>query len=105
MDDQPEAQRDGGGRQPSEVAQIPPCEMFDWPLQRGEFASASREMAQYPGLDLSRVAGGGRAVRGADYLTECIYYLVLESQPPHKTVNLIFQLVIVKNKLTILWGS
>ena len=39
------------------------------------------------------------------YLTECIYQLVLESQLPHKTVNLIFSSVIVNNKLTILWGS
>jgi hypothetical protein len=39
------------------------------------------------------------------YLTQCIYELVLDSQLPHKTVKLIFQLVKVNNKLTILWGS
>jgi len=33
--------------------------------------------------------------------TQCFHYLVLESQPPHKIVNLIFKLVIVNNKLTI----
>ena len=37
--------------QPSEVAQTLPWNMFDFPLQRGEFASASREMAQSPGRD------------------------------------------------------
>jgi len=35
------------------------------------------------------------------YLTQRIDRLVLESQLPHKTVNLIFPLVIVINKLTI----
>ena len=44
-------------------------------------------------------------VTSKPHLTECIYQLVLESQLPHKTVNLTFQLVIVNNKLTILWGS
>ena len=39
------------------------------------------------------------------YLTQSVYQLVLESQLSHKTVNLIFQLVIVNNKLTIVWGS
>jgi hypothetical protein len=39
------------------------------------------------------------------YLTRCVHQLVLESQLTHKTVNLIFQLVIVNNKLTILRGS
>ena len=29
---------------------------------------------------------------------------VLESQLPHKIVNLLFELVTVNNKLTILWG-
>jgi hypothetical protein len=36
------------------------------------------------------------------YLTQCIHQLLLESQSPHKTVNLIFELVIVNKKLTIL---
>ena len=30
---------------------------------------------------------------------------VLESQLPHKIVNLVFKLVMVDNELTILWGS
>ena len=38
-------------------------------------------------------------------LTQCIYYLVLRSQLSHKIVNFAFQLVIVNNQLTILWGS
>ena len=37
--------------------------------------------------------------------THCAYQFVLESQLPHKTVNLIFWLVIVTNTLTVLWGS
>ena len=39
------------------------------------------------------------------YLTECVHAVVLESQPPHKAVNLISQLVIVNNMLIIWWGS
>ena len=39
------------------------------------------------------------------YLTHRIYLLVLESQLPHKSVNLMFYLGIVNNKLTILWKS
>ena len=35
------------------------------------------------------------------HLTQCIHWLVLESQLPIKTVNLIFQLVIVSTKLMI----
>ena len=42
---------------------------------------------------------------GQPILTECIHELVLESQLPHKTVNLIFPSVVVHNRLTILWGS
>ena len=38
--------------QPSEVSRTPPSKIFDFALQRGEFASASREKAQSPGLDL-----------------------------------------------------
>ena len=38
------------------------------------------------------------------YLTQCIHQLVLESQLPHKTVNLMFELVTVNNKLTICGG-
>ena len=36
------------------------------------------------------------------YLAQCIHELVLKSQLPHKTVNLIFHLVIVNNKFTAL---
>ena len=39
------------------------------------------------------------------YLTECVNQMAWESQLPQKNVNLFFQLVIVNNKLTILWGS
>ena len=39
------------------------------------------------------------------YLTQYIISLGSECQLLHKTVNLLFQLVIVINKLTILWGS
>ena len=38
------------------------------------------------------------------YLTRSINQMVLENQLPHKTVNLVFKLVIVQNKLTI-WGG
>ena len=38
------------------------------------------------------------------YLIQCIYCIVLESHPPHTTVNLIC-LVIVNNKLTTFRGS
>ena len=36
------------------------------------------------------------------YLTQYVYQLVLESHHPHKTVYLIFELVIVNDKLTVL---
>ena len=39
------------------------------------------------------------------YLMQCIYLLALEIQLSHETVNLIFQLVLINNQLTILWGS
>ena len=39
------------------------------------------------------------------YLTQCIDWWVLESQLPHKNVNLISWLGIVNNRLTILLGS
>ena len=42
----------------------------------------------------------------ASLLSRQLYYrLVLESQPPPKTVNSIFQSVISDDKMTILWGS
>jgi hypothetical protein len=34
-----------------------------------------------------------------------IYSLVLESQPPHKTVNLLLTTTSQNTKLTVLWGS
>ena len=39
------------------------------------------------------------------YLTQCIHALVSESQHPHKIVNLISQLVIVNNRLTMSLGN
>jgi len=39
------------------------------------------------------------------YLTQFIYSLVLDSQLLHKNVNLIFQIVIVDNRLTIVLKS
>ena len=44
-------------------------------------------------------------VRPRPCLPQCIFSLVLESQLPHQIVNLIFQLVIVHIKLTVLWGE
>ena len=38
-------------------------------------------------------------------LTQCVNQTVLVSQLPHITVNLLYSLAIVNNKLTILWGS
>ena len=50
-----------------------------------------------------------REIRGAQfrpaYLTECIYQLVLESQVPHKTVNLLFTIPNENIKLTGLGGG
>ena len=40
---------DGGGR-PCEVAQLPPWKIRDVALQRGEFASATREMVELQAL-------------------------------------------------------
>ena len=37
------------------------------------------------------------------YLTHFINQIILESQLPHKIVDIIFQSAIVNNKLTILW--
>ena len=52
------------------------------------------------------VAGGRVQGRGVGcYLTQCIHSLALESQISHKSVNLIFELVIVNNKLTISCGN
>ena len=38
-------------------------------------------------------------------LTECINQMVLESQLPHKIVNLLFIITNKNSKLTVLWGS
>ena len=39
------------------------------------------------------------------FLTECIYLFVLESQFPHKIVNLVFAITNSNIKLTVLCGS
>ena len=39
------------------------------------------------------------------YLTESVYKVVFQRQFPHKSVNLFFILVIIKEKLTDLWGN
>ena len=64
-----------------------------------------------------RVSGLPRATRGGArrrpppalhfrvYLTRCVHQMALDSRHPHKFVNLLFSLVIVHNKMTILWGS
>ena len=39
------------------------------------------------------------------HLKECIYQMVLESQLPHKVVNLLFTVANQNNKWTILWRS
>ena len=44
-------------------------------------------------------------LRPRPYLTQCIYSLFLKGQLPHETVNLIFELVLVNNKLTMFWGE
>ena len=45
------------GHQPSQVSRTPSSKIFDFALQKGEFKSASQEMAQSPGLDLTDLAG------------------------------------------------
>ena len=44
-------------------------------------------------------------VRLLAYLTECIYQLVLESQLPHKLVNLLFTITYQNIKLMVSWGG
>jgi len=39
------------------------------------------------------------------YLTQCIYQLGVESQLLRKTVDLIYQKVMINSRLTILWES
>ena len=50
--------------------------------------------------DQPRHLGGG-----GDYLTQSINQMVLESQLTHKEVNILFELVIVNNKLTVWEGG
>ena len=45
------------------------------------------------------VSYGGKRVGGRVHLTECIYQLVLESQLPHKIVNLLFTITDEDNKI------
>ena len=51
--------------------------------------------------------GAGCEPSHQDFISQCIDKTVLESQLPHKTVNLVFHLVTVNNKLKlmILWGN
>jgi hypothetical protein len=49
--------------------------------------------------------GEARGNLNRAYLTQCINSMVLESQPPDKIVNMLFQLVTVNNKFTIFGGS
>ena len=54
------------------------------------------------------VQDGGFGVWGSGlrvHLTECMNSLVLESQPPHKVVNLSFTIADLNNKFEVLWGS
>ena len=53
--------------------------------------------------DLGRVAT--RDTWNTSRSPECVYQLVLESQLPHKIVNLLFTITYQNNKLTILWGT
>ena len=72
------------------------------PLQVSE---AGAGLLAYPGggalLSLARALYQDAEVR-YPLLSFIIFF---ESHPPHKTVNLISQLVIVNTKLTFLWGS
>ena len=60
-----------------------------------EARAARRELTQYE----------ARNPQGVSPELISRHVLVLESRLPHKTVNLLFQLVLVNNKLTIVWGS
>ena len=48
--------------------------------------------------------GAGIEAR-VSYLTTCTYQLDLESQLPHKIVNLIFTIINQNMKLTVLWET
>ena len=58
-----------------------------------------------PGGKSTVVFGAGAGAREMDAHLPGSLELVLESQLPHKTVNLFFWFATVHNKLTILWGS
>ena len=71
-------------------------------VRAGQEPEATRELQI-----LVRLSLGGAVLAGVTprpYLTRCIYQLVLEGELPRKTVDMIFSLVIVNNKLAILWG-
>ena len=78
-----------------------------WPATRIRGAGMVNLKSEIGRFGLSVRVGGLRYFanpRSEAYLTQCIYQ-GLDSHPPHKTVNLISQLVTVINKLTISWGS
>ena len=55
--------------------------------------------------DLPGAHSTARRPRVLSYLTESVDKVVLQSQVSHKSVNLFFTFVIVKNKSTDLWAS
>ena len=72
--------------------------------QNGSFPSkvdGCEPQPQHVNLRIVGQPAGGRAIVERVCLTECRYQLVLESQLPHKFVNLLF----TNTKLTVLWGS
>jgi len=83
-----------------------------WRFQDVEYLRGSPRPGCF--LQLLRVKSRVKQIRSSlsakpllnqSYLTECISELTLESQIPHKIVNLMSKSVITNNKLTILWGS
>jgi hypothetical protein len=56
-------------------------------------------------LSLVDCRSGKRCPPRQIHLTECVNRMVLESQLPHKIVNLLFTITNQDNKLTILWGT
>ena len=57
-----------------------------------ELLRCERERAPHPNFVCPGEKGGGGlcALRRGNYLTQCIHQLVLESQLPHRIVNLLF---------------
>jgi len=53
----------------------------------------------------NRTASHHTVLTPQTYLAQSFNQMVLESQLPHTIVNLLFRLVIVNNKSTILWES